>query len=538
VRTRPDHPTPVALDTVADWLADLTGDRPARPAGPGRAVEVTGLTLSSQRVEPGDLYAALPGARAHGVTYAVAAVEAGAVAVLTDPAGAAAAPAAGLPAEVPLLVVAEPRALLGALAARLHGTPAASLATIGVTGTQGKTTTTRLAEAALQAAGVRAGVIGTVGTRVAGLDLATSLTTPEAPDLQALLAVMREQQVAVAAMEVSSHALVMGRVDGLVFDVAVFLNLGRDHLDFHADEEDYYRAKASLFTPARARLALVDVDDAHGRRLVDETPLPVRTLSSRGRPADWTAHDVEARRDGSRFTVRGPGGVEVRTGVALPGDFNVANGLAAVAACVEAGIDADLVARGLAAGGGVPGRLERVEAGQDFLVLVDYAHKPDAVAAAIATVRPLAAERDGRVVVVLGAGGDRDSGKRPVMAEIAAREADVLVLTDDNPRSEDPAAIRAALRAGADGVPEADRAQVLELGDRRAAIGAAAALARPGDVVLVAGKGHETGQEVAGVIHPFDDRVVAREALEALEVLEQGEPPPGLSGAGGAAPDR
>jgi len=522
VRTRPDHPTPVALDTVADWLADLTGERPGRPADRRPAVEVTGLTLSSQRVESGDLYAALPGARAHGVTYAAAAVGSGAVAVLTDPAGAAAAPAAGLPPEVPLLVVAEPRAVLGALAARLHGTPAAAMATIGVTGTQGKTTTTRLAEGALQAAGVQAGVIGTVGTRVAGRDLATSLTTPEAPDLQALLAVMREQGVAVAAMEVSSHALVMGRVDGLVLDVACFLNLGRDHLDFHADEEDYYRAKASLFTPERARLALVDVDDAHGRRLAAETTLPVRTMSSRGRAADWTTHDVQAGRDGSRFTVRGPGGVEVHTGVALPGDFNVANALAAVAACVEAGVDAEVVARGLAAGSGVPGRLERVEADQDFLLLVDYAHKPDAVAAAIATVRPLAAERDGRVVVVLGAGGDRDSGKRPVMGAIAARDADVLVITDDNPRSEAPATIRAALRAGADDVPEAERAQVHEIGDRRAAVEAAVALARPGDVVLVAGKGHETGQEVAGVVHPFDDREVAREALRAAAAREPG----------------
>jgi len=518
VRTRPDHPVPASTATVATWLAELTGEAPGRPDAGAVDVEVTGLTLSSQRVEPGDLYAALPGTRAHGIAYVAAALEAGAVAVLTDPAGAAGAAASGCPAGTPVLVVPAPRSVLGALAARLHGDPATAMATIGVTGTQGKTTTTRLAEGALQAAGVRAACVGTVGTRVAGEDLATSLTTPEAPDLQALFAVMREQEVEVCAMEVSSHALVMGRVDGVVFDVACFLNLGRDHLDFHADVEDYYRAKASLFTPERARLALVNVDDEHGRRLVGETTLPVRTFSAApGAEADWTVTDVHARRDGSRFTVRGPGGVEVVTEVALPGDFNVANALAAVAACVEAGVDAEVVARGLAAGGGVPGRLERVEAGQDFLLLVDYAHKPDAVAAAIATVRPLAEDGGGRVVVVLGAGGDRDSGKRPVMARIAAEAADVLVITDDNPRSEDPASIRAALRAGADAVPEADRAEVREVGDRRTAITTAVALARPGDVVLVAGKGHETGQEVAGVVHPFDDRVVAREALAARD---------------------
>jgi UDP-N-acetylmuramoyl-L-alanyl-D-glutamate--2,6-diaminopimelate ligase len=504
VATRPLHPEVADLADVVGWLS---GTHQVETVGEVAGVAVTGVSLSSQRVRPGDLYAALPGARAHGISFAAAAVGAGAVAVLTDPEGAASAaddPALG----VPLVVVAHPREVLGRLAAHVYGDPAAALRMIGVTGTQGKTTTTRLAVDGLERAGVRAAVIGTVGTRIDGVDIQTSLTTPEAPDLHGLFALMREQDVEACAMEVSSHALVLGRVDGVVFDVAVFLNLGRDHLDFHADVEEYYAAKASLFTPERARLALVNLDDEHGRRLAEETAIPVRTMSSSGRDADWRAVDVDLRADGSSFTVLGPGGRSVPAGCPVPGDFNVANTLAAVAACAEAGLDAAAVAAGIRDGAGVPGRFERVDEGQDFVVVVDYAHKPDAVDAAIRTLRPLT---QGRVIVVLGAGGDRDPGKRPLMAAIAARLADVLVVTDDNPRTEDPAAIRAALLGGI----EPGGADVVELGDRRAAIHEAIARARTGDIVLVAGKGHETGQEVHDVVHPFDDRVVVREALAA-----------------------
>jgi UDP-N-acetylmuramoyl-L-alanyl-D-glutamate--2,6-diaminopimelate ligase len=495
--TRPERPPRTALRDLAGWLRELgeitaTGDV---------SVAVSGLTLSSQRTFPGDLYAALPGSHAHGIGYAGEALAAGAVALLTDSGGAAVAPAG-----VPLLVVAEPRRLLGRLAAHVYGDPATEMRMIGVTGTQGKTTTTRLAEGGLERAGVRAGVIGTVGTRIAGEEVKTALTTPEAPDLHALFAVMRERGVEACAMEVSSHALVMGRVDGVVFDVAVFLNLGRDHLDFHADEEDYYRAKASLLTPERARLALVSVDDEHGRRLAGETRLPVRTFSAEGRDADWTVSDVRPGPDGTTFRVHGPG-VDVVGGVPLPGWFNVANALAAVAAAGESGLDPAAVAAGIAGGGGVPGRFERIEAGQPFTVVVDYAHKPDAVQAALESLRPLT---EGRLLVVLGAGGDRDPGKRPIMGEIAARLADLVVVTDDNPRTEDPAVIRAAVLEGA----RRGDAEVVEEGDRRAAIAIALSLAAPGDIVVVAGKGHETGQEVAGVVHPFDDREVVRELLE------------------------
>ncbi|WKN50082.1 UDP-N-acetylmuramoyl-L-alanyl-D-glutamate--2,6-diaminopimelate ligase [Nocardioides sp. Arc9.136] len=498
---RPRHPRRTSL---SDLVAEVGGLHLADPSEEGAATTVTGVSLSSQRVVPGDLYAALPGARAHGVDYAGPAVEAGAVAVLSDAAGASRAAGLG----VPVLVAEDPRALLGRLAAHVYGDPATRMRMVGVTGTQGKTTTTRLAETGLHAAGVAAAVIGTVGTRVKGVDVRTTLTTPEAPDLHGLFAAMVEQDVEACAMEVSSHALVMGRVDGIVFDVAVFLNLGRDHLDFHADVEDYFRAKAALFTPERARLALLNVDDEHGRRLVREATVPVRTFSATGAEADWRAVDVELHPHGSRFRVLGPDGLEVAAACPIPGGFNVANTLAAVAACAEAGLGAARVADGIASGAGVPGRLERVEAGQDFVVVVDYAHKPDAVEAAVAALRPVT---EGRLLVVLGAGGDRDPGKRPIMGEIASRLADVLVVTDDNPRTEDPAAVRAAVLAGATG-----GAEVLEVGDRRAAIREALARARAGDVVLVAGKGHETGQEVAGVVHPFDDREVVREELEAV----------------------
>ncbi|WP_449289710.1 UDP-N-acetylmuramoyl-L-alanyl-D-glutamate--2,6-diaminopimelate ligase [Nocardioides hankookensis] len=493
--TRPQHPLRTSLQTLAQWL-------PAEVVGAAEG-DVTGVSLSSQRIRPGDLYAALPGARAHGMDFVGAALEAGAVAVLTDPAGAATA------VDVPVLVVERPRAVLGRLAARVYGEPAAAMRMIGVTGTQGKTTTTRLAESGLEQAGVRAAVIGTVGTRVAGEDVKTALTTPEAPDLHGLFAMMRERDVAVCAMEVSSHALVMGRVDGVVFDVAVFLNLGRDHLDFHRDVDDYFDAKASLFTPERARVGLTNVDDEHGRLLLDRATVPMRTFSITGTDADWRASEVELTAEGSTFVITTPAGDRITAGCPLPGDFNVSNTLAAVAAAGEAGLDAAAVAAGIAAGGGVPGRLERVDAGQEFVVVVDYAHKPDAVAAAIRTLRPLT---QGRVIVVLGAGGDRDPGKRPIMAEIAARLADVLVVTDDNPRTEDPAAIRAAML---DGISE-PAAEVVEVGDRRAAIQEALRRAAPGDIVLVAGKGHETGQEINGVVHPFDDREVVREALREV----------------------
>jgi UDP-N-acetylmuramoyl-L-alanyl-D-glutamate--2,6-diaminopimelate ligase len=500
--------TPLAavVDRLGPALRRCDGD-PDDLAG----TVLTGVTISSLRARPGDLYVAPAGARAHGATFAPEAVAAGAVAVLTDAAGVDVLAATGSgPLGVPVLVVERPREVLGDLAALVYGSPASRMRLVAVTGTQGKTTTTRLAEAALTAAGVPAAVVGTVGTRINGEDLKTALTTPEAPDLHALFAVMVERGVVACAMEVSSHALVMGRVDGVVFDVACFLNLGRDHLDFHRDVEDYFQAKAALFTPQRCRLALVNIDDEHGRRLATEASVPVRTFAVRDPDADWRAADVRLDPTGSTFVLHAPGGATHPVRVPLPGDFNVANAVCAVAALTEAGFDPAAVAAAMGTSGGVPGRLEQVDAGQDFLAVVDYAHKPDAVSAALNALRPLTS---GQLVIVIGAGGERDPGKRPIMGEIAARLADVLVVTDDNPRGEDPAGIRAAVVAGARAVAEAERADVREVGDRRTAIRTAVRLARRGDTVVVAGKGHETGQEVAGRILPFDDRDVLREEL-------------------------
>jgi UDP-N-acetylmuramoyl-L-alanyl-D-glutamate--2,6-diaminopimelate ligase len=462
---------------------------------------VTGIALNTADVVPGDLYAALPGARVHGATFVDAAREAGAVAVLTDPAGSA------LISGLPVIVVDQPRAALADLSSFIYGDPSAAFTTVGITGTQGKTTSTYLAAAALE--GARAAVIGTIGTRINGIPAASALTTPEAPQLQALFAVMREELIDVCAMEVSSHAMVQGRVDGFAFDIAVFLNLGRDHLDFHKDIEDYFQAKAALFTPEHARRAVINVDDEHGRRLLDETPLQVTTFSTDGRAADWRAVNIRPHRLGTDLDVLGPDGIQLGLSVPLAGVFNVSNALAVIAALSETGYDPAVLAAGIANCAGVPGRMERVDVGQPFTAVIDYAHKPDAVAAVLKALRPVTA---GRLIMVLGAGGDRDHGKRPLMGEVAAREADILIVTDDNPRTENPAAIRADVLAGA----ENGVATVIDIAGRREAIAEAVTRARTGDTIVVAGKGHERGQEIDGVVYPFDDREVLIELIGVL----------------------
>jgi UDP-N-acetylmuramoyl-L-alanyl-D-glutamate--2,6-diaminopimelate ligase len=460
----------------------------------GAATAPTGCALDSRAVRPGDLYAALPGARAHGADFAGQAAAAGAAALLTDAAGAERCRATGLP----VLQADDPRAVLGELAARVYGRPAEALLVLGVTGTNGKTTTAFLLEAGLRGAGHVTGLLGTIETRVAGEVLPSVRTTPEAPDLQALLAVMRERSVTAVAMEVSSHALSLGRVDGLVCDVAAFTNLTQDHLDFHATFEEYEVAKASLFTPARSRRGVVNADDPAGRRLLQAARVPTVGF---GTGADWSATDVELGTAGSTFRLRGPG-VDLPARVRLPGAFNVSNALASLATLAEAGVPLEAAVDGVAALAGVPGRMERVDAGQPFLAVVDYAHTPDAVRTLLAALR---AVTPGRVVGVLGCGGDRDRGKRPLMGAALAEGCDVALLTSDNPRSEDPAEI---LREMAQGAPDA---RVVP--DRAQAIAEAVALARPGDTVVVAGKGHETGQEAGGVVAPFDDRLVLAAAL-------------------------
>jgi UDP-N-acetylmuramoyl-L-alanyl-D-glutamate--2,6-diaminopimelate ligase len=324
---------------------------------------------------------------------------------------------------------------------------------------------------------------------------------------------MRERGVESVVMEVSSHALVLGRVDGAVFDVAVFTNLSPEHMEFHTGMEDYFQAKAQLFTPGRARLGVVNIDDSYGRRLAAEAEVPVTTFSAEGHPdADWRAEDVEAGPLGSRFTAVGPKGERIPAQAPLPGLFNVANSLAAITALVTAGIDPQHAADGVAAVPGVPGRLERVDIGQPYLAVVDYAHKTDAVESVLRTLRKVT---EGSLHIVIGCGGDRDTTKRGPMGAAAARLADTAVLTSDNPRSEDPLAILAAMLTGAAEVPAGERGHVIVEPDRAAAIAAAVARARPGDAVLVAGKGHEQGQDIDGTVRPFDDRDVLRNAVRA-----------------------
>jgi len=497
-------------------LADLTYLVGAPVAGSeGSSPRISGVTLSSTEVRAGDLYAALPGARTHGARFAGDAAQHGAVAVLTDPTGREAAAATGLP----VCVVEDPRTLLGLVADRVYGEPSRQLTVLGITGTNGKTTTAYLVEAGLAAAGLGTGLIGTVQTRTRGRSADGSptetafpsvRTTPEAPALHALLATMARSGVSAVVMEVSSHALVLGRVGGIRFTAAGFTNLGRDHLDFHGDLEDYFQAKAMLFD-GRAERELVTVDDEAGRRLAG-LRTDARTVSISG-PADWRATDVGPGSDGgSTFTLTGPDGRTWPARLRLPGRFNVANAVLAVALLDAVGVPVETALAGVA-GTVVPGRMEPIDAGQPFAAVVDYAHTPDAVSTALTALRDAT---QGRLITVLGCGGDRDPGKRPAMGMAAAEGSDVVVVTDDNPRSEDPAVIRAAMLAGVQDVPREHRAEVHEVAGRRNALAAAVALARPGDTLLVAGKGHETGQEVAGTVHPFDDRDVLREVLAAL----------------------
>lgn len=504
--TYPGPPRPVQVSATP--LAELA-DQLGVPA-PESAAEVTGITHDSRAVRPGDLYAALPGARLHGADFVNQAAGLGAAAVLTDPTGAERAAASGLP----VLVVDDPRGRMGELAATIYGHPGRDLLQIGITGTSGKTTTAYLVEGGLKT--VRStGLIGTVEMRIGDERIKSERTTPEATDLQALFAVMRERGVDAVAMEVSSHALVLGRVDGCVFDIGVFTNLSPEHMEFHSDMEDYFQAKAQLFTPKRGKLGVVNVDDEYGRRLAKEATVPVVTYSAEGHPdADWRAEDVEVGQLDSTFTVIGPKGERISAKSPLPGPFNVANTLAAIVALAVAGLDPQAAADGVAAVPGVPGRLERVDAGQPYLAVVDYAHKTDAVESVLRALRKVT---EGRLHIVLGCGGDRDTTKRAPMGAAAARLADTAVLTSDNPRGEDPLAILATMLQGAASVPAHERGEVQVFEDRAAAIAAAVARAEPGDTVLVAGKGHEQGQDIAGVVRPFDDRQVLREAIQKTQ---------------------
>jgi UDP-N-acetylmuramoyl-L-alanyl-D-glutamate--2,6-diaminopimelate ligase len=505
MKLRPSRPVGEALVPLAERVGAV-----AAPGRPTADLRVTGVTLRSQDAVAGDLFAALPGASAHGARYAADAVARGAVAVLTDPAGVELVTAG---VDVPILVHPAPRAVLGIAAAAVYGNPSQRLNVIGVTGTSGKTTTTYLVEAGLRAAQRVAGLIGTIGIRIDGRDEPSALTTPEAPDLQALLAVMVERGVDTVVMEVSSHALTLGRVDAVHFAVGGFTNLSRDHLDFHPTMQDYLDAKAKLFVPESATHAdtsVICVDDDAGRTIAGRAVNPT-TVSAGGRKANWAVESVRTvALGGQEFVAVDPSGVHHGLRIALPGRYNVANGLLALALLDAVGVSPEQAAPGLRTAT-VPGRLQPIDGGQGFLALVDYAHKPGALRAVLETLREQA---QGRLAVVFGAGGNRDQGKREPMGAVAAELADLVVVTDDNPRDEDPDAIRATIIAGASALGTA--AELVEIGNRRAAIDYAVGWARPGDVVLIAGKGHEVGQTSHGQTRPFDDRAELAGALQAL----------------------
>lgn len=508
---RPEPPRPRTVAPVP--LAVLANRLGARELPEDTGTRVTGVSLDSRTAEPGDLWCALPGAHAHGSDFAAQAAARGAVAALTDAAGADACRAAGLS----VLLSTDPRRDTARAAALVLGEPATALTSIGVTGTNGKTSVTTMIHETLVDLGIPSGLIGTGGTSYrdgTGTDhrIATVRTTPEAPEVQGILARMREDGVRSVAMEVSSHALVLHRADAVVFDAACFTNLSQDHLDFHGDMEHYFAAKATLFTPEHARRGIVCVDDAWGRRLAAESTVPVTTYATDPDvDADHRAIDIRPGGDGgigSTFRLLSRDGTSHDLTSPLPGRHYVANTVAVALLLELTGLPIERTAPALARSARVPGRMEQV-ASAPVRGIVDYSHTEDALVQALITLRGLSGS--GRILVVMGAGGDRDRGKRPRMGAAAAAGADVVLVTDDNPRSEDPAAIRAAVLAG---IPAAIPAEVHEIPGRAEAIATAARLARPGDIVLVAGKGAETGQDIGGVIHPFDDRTQLREALE------------------------
>ncbi len=458
-----------------DELAGVAGG--ARVVGDGSA-EVVELAYDSRRVRAGTLFFCVPGEKVDGHGFAAGAVEAGAVGLVVE---------RELELDVAQVVVADARAAMAPVAARFFGEPTSDLKVAGITGTNGKTTTAFLLQEILEFVGMRCGLLGTVKQVVGGVEEDVERTTPEAIDLQGTFRRMLDGGDVACAMEVSSHALVLHRADAIHFDVALFTNLTQDHLDFHADMEDYFRSKRLLFEMGPGT-AIVNVDDPYGRRLAEE--FDCVTFSAAGAVADFVAEEIP---------------IETR----LPGDFNVANALGAYVAAVSLGVDSDVAIAGLAQAAPPPGRFEPIDEGQAFSVLVDYAHTPDSLENVLRAARGLG---EGRVISVFGAGGDRDRGKRPLMGRAGAELSDLAIVTSDNPRSEDPEAIVAEVVAGIE-----DRGGVVEEVDRRAAIALALSRAEPGDTVVIAGKGHEQGQEFEdGRKLPFDDREVAREELRRL----------------------
>ena len=482
-------PLSAVLSVVGAQCAEIT-----------ESVNVTGISQSSNEISTGDLFIALPGEKFHGAQFAADAVERGAVAVLTDLAGAA------MVTGIPVLVVENPRRAAGVISAWFYEEPMRDLYSVGVTGTNGKTTVTTLLHQIMQAAGRESGLIGTVESRIGSEVLLSKRTTPESAELQGLIATMRERHMRNLVMEVSSHAITLERIRGSHFAVVGFTNLSQDHLDFHKSMEEYFLAKAKLFTFEYADLAVINIDDVYGARLAAMTELPVMSLSRTNTKATW--HFASITRDyvGAAIAIRGSGGILIEGKTILQGGFNYDNLLMAVAIATESGIDPIDIAAILPQLTGAVGRLEAVRLGQNFTALVDYAHSPDAVARVLETAHEITT---GSVIAVLGCGGDRDASKRSLMGLALRDGADIAIYTSDNPRSEKPEDILVQMVLDID-----VQAPNEVITDRKAAIRAAVNHAVAGDVVIVLGKGHEKGQEISGVIYPFDDRIELARAIE------------------------
>jgi len=465
------------------------------------SISITGVSIDSHQIEAGDLFIAVAGTKVHGATYAGNAKLNGAVAVLTDEVG------AGIISDLPVLVVADPRAAAGVIAAWIHKEPMRDMFSVGVTGTNGKTTVTTLLYQIAMAASRQSGLIGTVETRIGDEVVEALRTTPEAPELQSLAAVMRERHMRNLFIEVSSHAVSLNRIGGSHFDIAAFTNLSQDHLDFHADMDSYFAAKAALFTHKYSDTAYINIDSSWAQKLLDIQELPVVRISRHTKSADWYFERIENGLRNTSIAIRGTGGILIETTTKLVGDFNLDNLLMAIAISVASGIDPIDIAAITPSLNGAEGRLEKVDLGQSFTALVDYAHSPDSVTSVLETLRKSTA---GKVIAVLGCGGDRDKSKRPLMGACLLTGSDLAVFTSDNPRSEDPAQIIKEMVSGL----SLPATSVIEV-DRKRAIEIAVAAAKPGDVVVILGKGHESGQEIAGVKHNFDDRLVLAAAIEA-----------------------
>ena len=479
------NPSPVKLSQIASGFALSHNEAD---------LVITGITHNSREVQSGDIYVALPGANHHGIKFASQAIANGAVAIATDEQG-----KKDLTSNLPTILLGNARADMATLAARVYGHPEKKLTLVGVTGTNGKTSVTHILQSLFSNFGYRVGVIGTIGTYINGKHLPLARTTPESTDLYAILASMVQADVTHVFMEVSSHALELHRVDGLHFEQAVFTNLSQDHLDFHGTMENYFAAKAKLFTPNFAKHAVICTADSWGQKLASSLNLPMTIIGSTGsgQTGDWTTENIRLSVNKTTFDLV-HNRESMKCELPMIGAFNATNAALAVAVATNLGLDQQLVTRDLVNVHPVPGRSQIVTHNSPGTAIVDYAHTPEAVEKVLTTLREVC---DGQLITVLGCGGDRDPIKRPLMGAIAAQISDVVIITDDNPRSENPATIRAAIK---NGITQTS-VKILEIGDRKEAIKTALSMTSNNDVVAVLGKGHEQGQEIAGVVHPFDD---------------------------------